>query len=78
MQFFNVLSILAAVGVVAANPIEARADCSRGMPSCFGGHIVGQVDCPCNYQKGPCDRWTCPDEKRWMACGQERTACVWI
>lgn len=49
-----------AADVESRNIIEARVDCGRIVPACAGGNIVGQTNCRCKGQRGPCDVWTCP------------------
>ncbi|KAI9049701.1 hypothetical protein LZ554_005855 [Drepanopeziza brunnea f. sp. 'monogermtubi'] len=86
MQFFTLpvfaLLATAALGMPAENEaraLEARADCSRILPACNGGHVVGQTNCRCSGQKEQCDLWTCPGGKpNVMVCGQSGTGCVWI
>lgn len=45
---------------IEARSLDARADCSRILPACFGGKVVGQTNCRCRGQKETCDLWTCP------------------
>ncbi|PKS11741.1 hypothetical protein jhhlp_001729 [Lomentospora prolificans] len=70
----------AQAGSVEARSIEARADCSRILPACNGGRVVGQTNCRCPGQKETCDLWSCPGsgENTVMVCGQAGTGCVWI
>lgn len=73
MQFFATLQALALLATgalampnnmeaadLAARTLEARVDCSRILPACNGGRVVGQTNCRCRGQKETCDLWTCP------------------
>lgn len=64
MQFFAIPALaLLATGVLAMpNEFQPRADCSRILPACNGGKVVGQTNCRCPGQKETCDLWTCPGE----------------
>ncbi|RYP52239.1 hypothetical protein DL768_002558 [Monosporascus sp. mg162] len=66
-------------GDLNADNIEARVKCRQRLPACAGGHIVGQTNCRCRYQREICDLWTCPGPSpNVMVCGQASTGCVWI
>ncbi|KAK1758785.1 hypothetical protein QBC47DRAFT_435911 [Echria macrotheca] len=90
MQFLTIpvlaLLTLGATAAPSAASVEdtgaaivARADCSRILPACFGGNVVGQTNCRCKGQKETCDLWSCPGgSPNVMVCGQAGTGCVWI
>ncbi|CAG8974650.1 hypothetical protein HYALB_00010746 [Hymenoscyphus albidus] len=88
MQFshLNILTLLIAGTFALPNDLdtrsimEARADCKKINPACFGGNVVGKTDCRCKGQNGPCDLWKCPGDgaNSVMVCGQSNTGCVWI
>jgi len=55
-----VAGALASPTEYATHDLEARADCSRILPACNGGHVTGQTNCRCRGQKETCDVWQCP------------------
>ncbi|KAL8404696.1 hypothetical protein RB594_009527 [Gaeumannomyces avenae] len=83
MQLSTVLSIATAVALVAAGPLDKWVNCKNIVPACNGGSIIGRTNCLCDGQKsvdkdvkGVCDKWTCPDDSRFLVCGGERTGCA--
>ena len=70
MHFSAIATLATFVVGILASParLEARADCNNILPACFGGSVVGQIDCPCEGQVPACDMWSCPGDA-WVSYG---------